>query len=257
MTDFEKLVDSCFNRKDVKEYLEAFFVRNNLKDYYIDPLLDKEEIKAIKIMFTSRKDLNDRIDDAFAYNPFCLEALFAYMMCNEDIFVHMRFDAYYQEASRYADLTVNQKRAYLRIMDFYVEFLLDIQNITGAIKIEKLLMRLGNDNSPRNINRLSFMYSVVENEKEFYNLYLNNDFDAYDYLLLIVTLLKHEEQIKAKQVLLDMFDKIPYSQYLDHLWDIADDDEKGQEFYQIVEDCYDTIESIPTFFSWVNSIKRK
>ena len=146
---------------------------------------------------------------------------------------------------------------YLRIMDFYVDFLLDLHNMTKALRIQKLIIRLSNHADHKAISRLSFIFSILEDDLQFYRLYLDHPFTAYDYLLLLITLLKHEDEIKAKEVLIDMFAQIPESTYLDHLWDLDMEDEQQKKFYQVIEDCYDEISSIPSFFSWVNEIREK
>ena len=61
-----------------------------------------------------------------------------------------------------------------------------------------MIIRLTNDLSNKNVNRLSYMYSSIERADDFYRLYLEADFDAYDYLMLLITLLKHDEESKAK-----------------------------------------------------------
>lgn len=257
MSNFKELVNNTKKEKDLDQYFESFFVKDNYKSYQINDDYDKYEIQAVKAMFNNKKSMDDRIDEAFRLDPLCLEAFYVYFMSSEDAYVSMRFDTYYREAKNYADFTNRQKRAYLCILDYYVEFLLDIHNITMAIKIEKLIMRLSNDSSRTTINRLAFMYSVIEDDEEFYRLYLNYDFDAYDYLLLLVTLLKHEDTLKAEEVLKDMLDNIEYSHYIDHIWDIEKENEKGLEFYQAVDDCFDEISAIPNFFSWTNTVKEK
>ncbi len=256
MSNFEDLVEGISNvRKETETYLNDFFVKKNLKDYEIPENASRESVKAIRMMFESKKELKERARSAFEEDPFCLEAFFTYFILSEDIYVSYRFEAYRKEASEYADFDEYTKHCYLRIVDFYVDFLLDLHNITLAITIQRLIARLSGRMSPRTISRLALMYSIIEDEKEFYRLYLDNEFDCYDYLLLLVTLLKHEDDIKAKEVLFDMFEKIEYATYMDHLWDLNLKDPKQEAFYKTVEDCYEEISSIPWFFSWVNELK--
>jgi len=258
MLNFEELVEGLANNKDrVNDYFTEFFTKTNFKNYELDNDLDSDDLKAIKTMFESRKELNKRVNDAFKHNPLCLEAFFVYYILNEDVFVNYRFETYYSESNSFADFTAYEKKCYIRILDFYVEFLLDIHNITTAIKVQRLIIRLTNDLSRKNVSRLSYMYSTIEECNDFYRLYLECEFDAYDYLLLLVTLLKHDEKVKAKEVLLDMFKNVKYSEYLDHLWDLDDKDKEQQEFYKCVEDCYSEISSVPGFFSWVNRINEE
>ena len=258
MLKFDDLINGLEDNKDrIEDYFVEFFSRGNYKQYGVDGDPDKDERKAIRVMFESRKKLRDRIEESFSYDPFCLEAFFAYYIISEDIYVDYRFKDYYNESGNFADFSAYQKKCYLKIMDFYVEFLLDIRNITTAIKVQRLIIRLTNDLSQKNINRLSYMYSSVEKADDFYRLYLEADFDSYDYLMLLITLLKHDEESKAKEVLLDMFENVKYAEYMDHLWDLDTKDPEQKEFYECIESCYSEISSVPDFFAWVNMINEE
>ena len=258
MLKFDDLVNGLENHKDsIEDYFLSFFSRENYKQYEVDGDPDKDEAKAIRIMFQSKKKLRDRIEESFSYDPFCLEAFFVYYIISEDIYVNYRYKEYYKDSNNFADFSAYQKKCYLKIMDFYVEFLLDIRNITTAIKVQRLIIRLSNDHSQKNINRLSYMYSTIEKADDFYRLYLESEFDAYDYLMLLITLLKHDEDKKAKEVLLDMFRNVKYAEYMDHLWDLDTKDPEQKEFYKLIEDCYSEISCVPDFFAWVNLINEE
>ena len=41
----------------------------------------------------------------------------------------------------------------------------------------------------------------------------------------------------------------------DHLWDLDQNDEKQQEFYQSVEDCYQETAAVPDFFSFMSRVR--
>lgn len=256
MLKFNDLVEGIKNTEILPEdFFKQFLTAENYRDYEVDYPLDANQNKAIKKMFDSRKDLLKRADSAFRIDPFCLEAFFVYFVLNEDVFVNYRFESYFSQADSYGDLDAYQKHCFIAIMNFYVEFLLDIRNITRAIKIQRLIIRLKKENAGEAIDRLSFMYNLLEDSDEFYRLYLDCDFNEYDYLLLLVTLLKNDEKLLAKEVLFDMFENIEYASYLDHLWDLDMDDPKQKAFYDGVEDCFDDISAIPEFFTWVNLTK--
>lgn len=256
MLSFEQLINDITKTKQApKEYLLNFFTKDNFKKYEIINNPDKDQKKAIKLMFESKKELLDRVNASLKYDPFCLEAFFVYFVLSEDIYVNYRFEAFYNEMNEFGDLDDHQKYNYLRIMQFYVEFLIDIHNFTRAIKVQKMLIRLRNSQNISDLHRLSYLYYEIEDSDEFYRLYASDEFDEYMYLLLIVTLLKNDESLKAKEVLLEMFEKIEYSTYLDHLWDLNLDDPVQKKFYSTVESNYSLINCIPDFFSWVNMIK--
>ena len=258
MLRFDDLVNGLEENKDsVEEYFISFFSRANYKQYEVEGDPDKDEAKAIRIMFESRKKLRDRIEEAFNYDPFCIEAFFTYYIISEDIYVNYRFKEYYNESNNYGDFSEYQKKCYLKIMDFYVEFLLDIRNFTTAIKVQRLIIRLTNDLTGKNVNRLSYIYSTIERADDFYRLYLEAEFDAYDYLMLLITLLKHDEDKKAREVLMDMYENVKYAEYIDHLWDLDMNDPEQKEFYTLIESCYSEISSVPDFFAWVNMINEE
>ena len=257
MVKFENLVAGINSQTKVEEYLLNFFNKKNFKDYYISPNANNKQIKGIKILFESNKSLLERVEDSLEINPFCVEAIFIYLMLSEDVYVQYRFDAYYEEASLYGGFDEYQKENYIKILDLYVDFLLDICNVTKAIIIQKLIVKFTNTYTKSSISKLAYSYYSIEDEKEFYNLYLNAEFDAYEYILLLVTLLKHDEKLKAQEVLLDMFKNIEYGTYLDHVWDLDEADEKQKEFSKTVEECFDDINSVPTFFSWVYKAREK
>lgn len=257
MLSFENLVNDIDSQTKVEEYLLNFFNKKNYKEYEISDLANEDQIKAIKIMFESKKTLIDRVDDAFNYDPFCAEAFFTYLMISEDVFLQLRFNDYYNEASKYGSFDEYEKVNYIKILDFYVDFLLDICNVTKAIIVQKLIIKLTNKYTKKATSRLAYAYYGVENADDFYRLYCDSKFDTYEYLLLLVTLLKHDESLRAQEVLLDMFKNIEYGTYLDHVWDLDENDPTQKEFADTVEDCFDDLNSIPTFFSWVNRIREK
>lgn len=257
MANYKDLVNNVKNNEKIEDYFLDFFTKKNFQDYEVNDGISKDQLKAIKIMFESKKELRARVDDAFDYDPFCKEAFFVYMMLVEDVYLQIRFDAYLKELNNYPSFDEYQKECYLIILNFNVEFLLDIGNITGAIKIQKLMIQLSNNASKADVSRLAYMYFSLENIQDFYRLYLDNKFSLYDYLLLVVTLLKHEEEMKAREVLVDMFDNVKYGTFLDHVWDLDESDPEQKEFIKIVNDSYEDLVSIPTFFSWVNKIREK
>ena len=229
MLSFDKLVNDINTQTKVDEYLLSFFSKKNFKEYEISEYADKSQIKAIKIMFESKKNLGERVDDAFSYDPFCREALFVYLMISEDVFLQLRFNAYYEEVSKYGGFDEYQKLCYLTILDLYVDFLLDINNVTKAIEVQKMIVKLTNNFSEKAVSRLAYSYYSIENCDDFYRLYTEATFDLYAYLLLMVTLLIHDEKLKAQEVLLDMFKNEEYGTYSDHVWDLDENDPKQKD----------------------------
>lgn len=256
MSDFELLVSAvAASGADPRDYLNTFFVKHNFVNYQVPEDLDDEDRKAVRMMFESKKEIRKRAQSALDQDPLCLEAFFTYYLLSEDMYVYYSFREYFSKADEYADFDDSQQRRYLRILDFFVEFLLEIHNITEAVKVQRMIIRLNGDATQLMVNRLSYMYMLLEDDQEFYRLYLSYDFDEYDYLLLLVTLLKHQEEYKAREVLNDMLQKIDYADYLDHVWDLDQSDPKQKDFYQLVDGCTVQIDSVLDFFGWVNKNK--
>ncbi len=255
MADFGTLLrDLEQNRDRPEEFLSAFFTPDHFRDYDPGQGLEEEQIKAVRIMFESKKDLLKRSEQALKTDPLCPEAFFVYYLLSEDVFVDYRFRSYYSHISDFGDLSDHQKKSFLRILEFYVEFLTELHNHSGAIRVQRQIMRLRNREDGLDLDRLSYLYATIEDADDFYRLYLDRDFGLDHYLLLIVTLLKHEDRLKASQVVRDMFEHVEYATYLDHLWDLDEKDEKQQEFYQKTEDCYEFISSIPDFFTFIAQV---
>lgn len=257
MISFNNLVNDVNPNEKIEDFLLRFLTKENFKQYRINELANKNQVKAIRKMFVSKKDLVDRIDEALSCDPFCIEALYAYMMLSEDVFVDLRFGTFYKEVSKYASFDEYQKDCYIKILNFYVEFLLDIRNVTKAIEVQRMIVKLTNNFSEEAVSRLVYSYHSIEDAEDFYRLFTDAKFDLYAYLLLLVTLLKHEEYLKAEEVLMDMYKNVEYGTYLDHVWDLDERDNKQKEFSKIVNDCYDDLCAVPTFFSWVNKTREK
>lgn len=257
MLNFNKLVNGINSDIKVEDYLLNFFTKKNFKEYKIKGEPERKQLKAIKIMFESKKSIVERVEDAFDQDPFCIEAIFANLMVNEDVFIQLRFNAYLQELDDYPRFNDYRKDCYIKMLNFYVDFLLDINNCTKAIEIQKLVVKLTNKYTPQTVSKLAYAYFTIEDENGFYRLYTEAKFEIYEYLLLMVTLLKHDENLKAQEVLLDMYKNIEYGTYLDHVWDLDLNDPEQKDFHDTVQDCFEDLNCIPTFFSWVNKTREK
>ena len=255
MADFNTLVNGLKDHKDSpRDYFTSFFTRNNHKAYQMEEGADRSEKAALRKLFYSRKDINERTDEVLGDDPFCIEAFFVYYILNDDVYVNYRFESYYENIGSYGDLSDYQKKGFLKILNYYVEFLIDIGSFRRAIKVQRMMIRLLGSKPRALVNRLSYLYCGLEDDKEFYRHYLDSEFDAYDYILLVVTLLKNDDKIKAAEVLKEMYEKIEYAKYLDHMWDLKEDVPAQAEFMRTVEDCIEEINGVPEFFSFASEV---
>ena len=257
-TDYETLLrQTSYGTEDPEAFLGSFFRRENLKEYAIEAGLDRGQLKAIRYMFESRKELLGRAEKALDIDPFCSEAFLVCFIMLPDVYLNDSFRFYFDLASSYGDMDRHEKLNYLRILDLYVDFLMDIGNISRAIKVQQMLIRLNKGGSTVQFDRLAMMYFLLEDESEFYRLYAGNDLSGYSLLLLVLTLLKHDDTFRAKEVLKEFMAKEPCASYLDHLWDIDHDDPAQKAFDDLLLSLSDQIDSIPDFLDWVREVKEE
>lgn len=249
---FDLMNEFNTSEEDAEKLISDFFRYENLEDYFIPEDTNAQEREAINIMFDDSKDIYDRIDEARKLDEFCLEAFYVELNLRKDLSPYTLFMSYYQKINQFNSLTSGAKGNFLIILDLFIEYLIDIHNISKAIVIQKELLEITNNNKKRNITRLSYLYFLLEKHEEFYEFYENNEFDeAIPYLLLINTLLKNDEFEKAKIVLNDMVAFIPFSKYIYRLWELDDKTEADAlDFKEAVESCYEELFSYPNFFSW-------
>lgn len=242
---------SGINIDDDVKSLKDFFVMSNFDSYMIPEDANEIEKDAIKIMFDESKDILDRIYDACKIDPLCIEAFYADLATRNETDAYTLFMNYYHKKDEFDSFTSYGKSNYAIVLDFFIEYLIDIHNITKAIHVQKELMKITKTNISRNITRLSYLYYLLEKHEEFYNFYQDYDFkDAISYMLLINTLLKNDEFDKAKIVLNDMITYVPYSNYIYHIWDLEENEVEAIEFKEAVENCFEELCSVPDFFLW-------
>ncbi|MDO4198888.1 MAG: hypothetical protein Q4D13_07855 [Erysipelotrichaceae bacterium] len=253
MLNFDSIVNGLMENEDAESFLLSFFTKDNYRNYLPDDDLDNEERKALKYLFTSKEDLVLRLDEVLNMDSFCKEAIYAYMATSDDLYLSYRFEEYYKQAVNYGDMTAHQQKIYIIVLDWYGQFMEDIGNYTKAIKIWNMRYKLTRDEEV--IKELSELYFELEMADELYRLYLYNEFDLREYLLLIITLLKHDDLVRAEEVTKDMYEKIDEAKYFGNYFRF-DVDEKTKEFF---EDIYRKMEEdicqAPELFSFIAKVK--
>ncbi|MBQ0035839.1 MAG: hypothetical protein KBT35_02855 [Firmicutes bacterium] len=251
---YDKLVDTVIRIEPSKrlEYLSNFFVSKNSKNYEVDKNNPLPYKLVLKYLFSSHIDIEERAYKAIDKYVFCYEAVFIISMISDGAYANSYFKYYYKLKDDYPGLSDNEKAAYLKILDLYVEFLIDIGNYTQAQKIEDLLMLLSNISTNKETDRMFYILYMKEDAKEMYKLYCeNNDLSIESYILLMITLLKNDEELKTKGVLREFISKYKYGEYLGRIWDLDTNEEDATDFFDIVDSCYDKILSVPDFFATI------
>ena len=240
---------SRLEKDEVIPFLESFFTPENVPDYFIPDYASEAEKEAVLLFFESEKPLEERVIEARNLDPMSIEAFFVDLSLHEEVLSYSIFKEYYDKLDDYETYTVYAKENLCIIVDLFVEYLLDIHYIKGAIRVQERLNTI--PRYTRNISRLSYLYYLIENGESYYDLYLKEDFeDPASYLLLINTLLKCGDQDKAREVLNDMFSAVPYSDYIDKIWELDSSIEEARIFADAVDRCFDELCSVPYFFTW-------
>ncbi len=249
---------SRVEKDDLRSYLEGFFAPGKLDLYLVDERCSKEDVDAISKMF-EQGDVLDKASAILDKNPFCLEAFYTFYKLEEDAPLYYYFETIASKNEMYDSLSAYHKFAYESIMTCFVNFLSDIGNVTGAINNLKVMMSKSEFLYNNNLFRLCYLYAMNEDLNNYYKLYLDTGFkDAVSYILLIVVCLKHGDRLKAKEVYHEFLSVYKYGEYIDHIWDLDDNNEDGAlEVKLALKVCYDDILAIPYFFMWCADNKEK
>lgn len=260
MTSLDQLLYdlSRIEKQDIRNYLESFFAPGKFDLYLIDERCDEKDIEAISKMF-SDGDVLDKANAVLNKNPFCLEAFYVFYKLEEDSPLYDYFESIASKNDEYDSFSDYKKFVYESIMTCFVNFLSDIGNITGAINNLKIMMAKNDNLYNNNLFRLCYLYAMVENLDDYYNLYLDSGFrDAVSYILLILVCLKHNDKLKAKEVYTEFLSVYKYGHYIDHIWDLDDNNEdEALEIKLALKVCYDDLLSIPYFFKWCGENKEE
>lgn len=246
------------DKEDIKAYLESFFAPGKFDQYLIDERCSNEDSKAIEKMF-QEGDVLEKASSILNKNPFCLEAFYVFYKLEEDGPLYYYFESIASRNDEYENFSDYHKFAYESIMTCFVNFLSDIGNVTSAINNLKIMMAKSDFLYTNNLFRLCYLYAMVENLDDYYKLYLDTGFkDAVSYILLIVVCLKHNDKVKAKEVYSEFLSTYKYGEYIDHIWDLEDNNEdEALEIKLALKVCYDDLLAIPYFYSFCFDNKEK
>lgn len=238
--------------EEARAYLCNFFRDGNEDSYIIDEDADADGREAILALFENGKTYMDKINDSLKYNEYCKEAILLEKRGYEDPIVEAEFNANIIETNDYDSFSPYKKKCFHSFLKLYSDFLFDVGNITKSIKIFRMYFDLSNDYSKENMRDISFKYAIVEDDKGFYQFFLDHEFKYPEpYLLLISVLLKHEEYDKAKEVLNEMVDEIKYADYIYRMWELADNQtDEACIFKEAVDFCFDEMTTYPCYFSF-------
>lgn len=245
-------------KEDIRAYLEGFFAPGKFSQYLIDERCDDEDYKSIELMF-QEGDVLEKASSILNKNPFCLEAFYVFYKLEEDLPLYYYFESIAKRDDEYENFSDYHKFVYESIITCFINFLSDIGNISSAINNLKIMMSKSDVLYNNNLFRLCYLYAMVENLDDYYDLYLSTGFkDAVSYILLIVVCLKHNDTLKAKEVYLEFLNTYKYGEYIDHIWDLEDNNEdEALEIKLALRVCHDDLLAVPYFYSWCLDNKEK
>ena len=240
------------NRKQLEKFFDSFFCEKNLAEYMVDGMPNDIEYALVKEMFRDDRSAYEKAFDIVRKDDFCYEAFYVFYKLSDDVGLHFYFSSIFNNINDYDTFTSYNKYVFGKIVAYYIEFLRSIGNITYAIKVTKLVLAKNDEKFPIDENTLTLLYSDNEIFDEFYDLYLEKDFEYIEsYLRLIIVCLKHDKELIAREVSKELLYKYPYANYLDHIWDLDKVNTKEAiEFKKATENCYLDFVAIPSFFSW-------
>lgn len=261
MYSFEQLVFDTANKKreECRIYFNDFFKEYNSTTYIFDPSMPDDDKQSVYDMFSGIDEIDDRALNVLEQNPYCVEAFYVSYKLSNDVTLQYYFNKMLNATVGFNELSKYHQNALLFILNCYCDFLSSIHNYTKAIKVADVLLDLDKNAINKYIDMKVFYYSQIEDLDHLYDLYLNDSFkDPACYIFLIVTCLKHEDEIKAKEVLSTFISTYPKANYIDHIWEMdSDKSPEANQMRSAISYCYPSICAIPFFFSWCGKNKEE
>lgn len=246
------LVDSIFTQNSTEDNLISFFKESNYLIYVSNfDNINEVQQNALKFLFTDTSDLETRAQKAIDINKTCYEAYYILNYITDSLtFYYQSLDIQNTPIDNFDnDYEINDViNTKLLISYFYSS----INNYHHSLKyLEEVENEIGIEPIS---SRKMIVYSFLEDYKSINQLYESIGFnDPSQYIIFIVCLLKNGEKDLARDVYDDMLSKYKYADYLhkpQELSSIKDSD--AEKMLEAMETCFDIIESIPYFFSWIS-----
>ncbi|MBQ6367298.1 MAG: hypothetical protein IJJ30_01955 [Erysipelotrichaceae bacterium] len=259
MNHFEELLEDTLYLEipAARIYFNGYFKIENEEDYEFDERMSEANIRALRYLFESEDELEARVDEALEIDPLCLEAWYICHKLSEDEENHHLLRRYLALSKEYPGFNEYEKDNYRFILMRHADYLAAIHNVHKALSVLDLLSGLEGSRQGL-VEMYALCYATLERGEEFYQLYLDTEFTSlFQYLMLIVTLLKEESFQRAEEVCRDMIEVYPLSVFLDHPQDLADDESKETEtFFNTLDFVYDHLLSVEDFFLWFKETKK-
>lgn len=263
MAEYKDLIKETNDIPDDKllSYFTDFFRAENYQDYSsIEEPTGKQE-QALAVLFEEDKELADRVGEALALDPFCIEALFIDLCMAPPVYIYRNFNDLFVRKEQYESFDKRQKSCFLAAMVMFVDFLFEIANIHKALSVLTAYCATVGEYSSNSLIRFGYLYTSLEDAESFFDMYHNFEFDEpVLYILLLIVLLKNERQAEAQEVYLDFMEVFPYAEKLGSIYELdGNSDEEAMRMVAAYDACDTIVASLPYFGEWcrLNSVQKK
>lgn len=252
-----KYQDKIFNL-DIEVFKEKddinYYFNNDNIELYLKKLDGYNDIqkKAIEIIFDNnrKEDLLERCQLALDINEYCFEAYYiSYYLYDSLNFYYLTLP--FQNSDIDCPCNDYELNDFLNIKLLISSFFIDIKNFTyslnNLLNVEKYL-----DTSFTKSKKL-LIYSFLEDSDSMISIYERQPFDnPQDFIMLITCLLKKQNYSYAETVYKDMMNVVKYANLISNLQELSSiEDEDSKSLICAVDNCFEIIESVPFFFSWL------
>lgn len=236
-----------------KDDINYYFNNNNF-GLYLKKLegYNETQKKAIETIFDNnrKEDLLERCQLALDINEYCFEAYYiSYYLYDSLNFYYLTLPFQNNDIDNpHNDYELND---FVNIKILMYSFFIDIKNfsysLNNLIDIEKYI------NRDLIMSKKLLIYSFLEDSDSMISMYENQTFtNPQDCIMLIVCLLKKQKYSYAEIVYKDMMNVVKYSDLISNLQELSSiDDEDSKSLICAIDNCFEIIESIPFFFSWI------
>lgn len=249
------LTNKIFKKTNNRDrHIIDYFVKENYLEYLsIFDNINKKQEKALYIIFNGDEELVFRCESALEINNTCFEAFYILNYFSDSLnFYYQTLDIQNIPIENFENEyekndVINIKRI---ILDYYVEINNYHQSLLFLNEIEKYI------ETEKYITRRLLIHNFLEDYQSMNSLYEKYDFSKpTQYIIYIICLLKNSKKDEAQIIYEDMLSKYRYASYIYKPQELSSiNNNESNEMMQAIETCFDIIESVPYFFSWISEI---
>lgn len=251
---FEELSDLPFEER--YDYADQFFTNSNYYEYIKELHGNKKREESLKLLFDCRQELFEKVDRILGSDVLCAEAYLIAIFIMPDLDISNYFRAFLDERIRYEELDTFDQDSYLRILNMLVAYLIDLHNYSFSLQVLDMIDKYVTPDLSSLIRR-GYCLMKLERADDFYDLFIQSNFrDPLFCIHLLITLLKANDEKRAKEVYLAMLETYPSIIDLVQPWE-NEDDPVLAVFMDALDAAGDDLLSVPYFFDFLASCTQK